>query len=117
MRRIFQWFADGKSPRWIASELNRLGIPSPGASWNRTSERLNAKRQRGWVSTAIHGDRRRGTGILNNRAYAGEIVWGRSSWKRSAADSKHRRWALVTDETAVVRYQDERRGCVASWPR
>jgi hypothetical protein len=32
VRRIFQWFADGKSPRWIAGEWNRLGIPSPGAS-------------------------------------------------------------------------------------
>lgn len=65
VRRIFQWFADGKSPRWIAGELNRLGIPSPGASWARASERLNAKRHRGWVATAIHGDRKRGTGILS----------------------------------------------------
>jgi hypothetical protein len=32
VRRIFHWFADGKSPRWIAGELNRLGVPSPGAS-------------------------------------------------------------------------------------
>lgn len=23
VRSIFQWFADGKSPRWIAGELNR----------------------------------------------------------------------------------------------
>src|SRR5262245_52244923 len=97
VRRIFTWYAGGKSPRWIAAEVNRLQIPSPGATWNRTSERLNAKRKRGWVATAIHGDRKRCTGILNNRTYAGEIVWGRSTWKRSAADSKQRRWQLVTD--------------------
>ena len=78
-----------------------------GASWNRTSVRLYAKRKRGWVSTAIHGDRRRGTGILNNRAYIGELVWGRSAWKRSAADSKQRRWQL-SDAGQIVRHQDQR---------
>jgi site-specific DNA recombinase len=36
VRRIFQWFADGKSPRWIAGELNRLEVPSPDAAWRRT---------------------------------------------------------------------------------
>jgi site-specific DNA recombinase len=107
VRQIFQWFAGGKSPRWIAAELNRLGVLSPGASWNRTSVRLYAKRKRGWVSTAIHGDRRRGTGILNNRAYVGELVWGRSAWKRSAADSKQRRWQL-SDAGQIVRHQDQR---------
>ncbi|MET0660023.1 MAG: recombinase family protein [Steroidobacteraceae bacterium] len=61
VRRIFDWYAAGRSPRWIATELNRLAVASPGASWHRTSERLNAKRTRGWVPTAIHGDRRRGT--------------------------------------------------------
>ena len=60
VRRIFTWYAAGKSPRWIAGELNRLGVPSPGSSWNRTSVRLNAKRKRGWVASAIHGDRTRG---------------------------------------------------------
>jgi site-specific DNA recombinase len=108
VRRIFEWYAAGKSPRWIAGELNRLGVPSPGASWNRTSERLNAKRRRGWVSTAIHGDRKRGTGILNNRSYIGEFVWGRSTWKRSATDSKIRRWQPAAEPEAVVRHRDER---------
>ena len=107
VRQIFQWYAEGKSPRWIAGELNRRGVPSPGASWNRTSERLNSKRRRGWVSTAIHGDRKRGTGILNNRAYIGEIVWNRSTWKRSVADSKQRRWEL-NDDNVLVKHHEER---------
>src|SRR4029453_1718430 len=77
-------------------------------SWNRTSERLNAKRKRGWVSPTIHGDRKRGTGILNNRAYIGEFLWGRSSWSRSAADSTKRRWQLVSDGAQVVKHHDER---------
>src|SRR5262249_17711339 len=71
VRRIFAWYADGKSPRWIAAKLNEESVPSPGALWNRTSDRLNAKRTKGWVCTAIHGDRTRGTGILNNPLYIG----------------------------------------------
>jgi hypothetical protein len=107
VRRIFAWYVAGKSPRWIASELNRLEIPSPGASWNRTSVRLNSKRKRGWVSSAIHGDRVRGTGILNNRLYVGEVVWNRSTWKRSASDSKQRKWQL-NDAAQVIVHQDDR---------
>ena len=29
VRNIFEWFVAGRSPRWIASELNRLGVLSP----------------------------------------------------------------------------------------
>jgi DNA invertase Pin-like site-specific DNA recombinase len=29
VKRIHKWYADGKSPQWIAGELNRLKIPSP----------------------------------------------------------------------------------------
>jgi hypothetical protein len=107
VRRIFTWYADAKSPRWIAAKLNEEGVPSPGASWNRTSTRLNSKRTHGWVATAIHGDSKRGSGILNNRAYIGEIVWGRSTWKRSAADSKQRRWEPSRD-AEIVTHKDEK---------
>ena len=31
VRQIFEWYEAGKSPRWIAAELNRLNVPSPGA--------------------------------------------------------------------------------------
>lgn len=107
VRRIFCEYADGKSPRMIAQCLNTDGVSSPGASWNRTSDRLNAKRRRGWVPTAIHGDRRRGTGILNNLIYTGELVWGRSVWKRSATDSKQRRWQ-PSEPGHVVQLHEER---------
>jgi hypothetical protein len=61
---------DGKSPRWIAGELNWLGVPSRGASRNRTSPRLNSKRRRGWVATAIHGDTRQ-----DRRSQASDHSW------------------------------------------
>ena len=106
VRRIFSWFAGGKSPRWIAAKLNEEGVPSPGASWNRTSDRLNAKRTKGWVCTAIHGDRTRGTGILNNPLYIGQLRWNRSTWQRSNSDSKLRKWRL-NDTSQVVTHQEE----------
>jgi DNA invertase Pin-like site-specific DNA recombinase len=104
---IFERYASGQSPRKIAGELNARGVPSPGSSWNRGSVRLNSKRTRGWVATAIHGDRKRGSGILNNRIYVGELVWNRSTWKRSAADSKLRRWE-ANDAAQFVTVKDER---------
>jgi site-specific DNA recombinase len=69
--------------------------------------RLSAKRKRGWVATAIHGDRTRGTGILNNPLYTGRIVWNRSTWKRSASDSKQRKWQL-NEAAEIITHADER---------
>ena len=107
VRNIFEWYASGRAPRWIASELNRLGVPSPGSSRRRTSDRLNATRRKGWVASAIHGDRKRGTRILNNPLYNGVVLWGRSAWKRSAVDSKRRRCTMQNDRDQRVQYQDE----------
>ncbi len=56
VRRIFELYADGVSPRGIASTLNAECVPSPGAKWNRTERR----RDRKWLASAIHGDVSRG---------------------------------------------------------
>ena len=37
----------------------------------------------------------RGSGILNNKRYIGSVIWGRSEWKRLAADSAKRRHRLL----------------------
>jgi site-specific DNA recombinase len=66
VRQIFQWYADGHPPRWIAAELNRLGVP--------------ALRGGTWAGNGIHGDTRKGTGLLNNQLYIGRYVWNRSQW-------------------------------------
>ncbi len=78
VRQIFEWYADGHSARWIADELNREGVPSPGATWKRNPD---GKRSDGkWLASAIHGDPRKGVGILNNELYIGRQVWNRSRW-------------------------------------
>jgi site-specific DNA recombinase len=63
IRRIYQSFADGKSPRAIARELNLGGNKGPGG--------------RTWADTSIRGNGRRGCGILRNDVYIGRLIWNR----------------------------------------
>ncbi|WP_244301619.1 recombinase family protein [Stappia sp. P2PMeth1] len=69
IRRIFREFASGKSPKAIAVDLNKEGIPGPLG--------------RAWGDTSIRGHRTRGTGIVNNELYAGVLVW---NWLHSVKD-------------------------------
>jgi site-specific DNA recombinase len=113
VRRIFQLYANGHAPRAIASLLNREGVPSPGSTWGR-----QLRRKRGWVHSAINGNLARGLGILNNDAYRGVVVWNRSRWIRSAADSSKRRQVLNPRKEWITR-QDERLRIVSDelWER
>lgn len=64
VRHIFAEYAlRNESPKSIASRLNTEGIPSPSG--------------KGWSQSTINGNRRRGTGILNNELYIGRLVWNR----------------------------------------
>ena len=63
VRRVFEEYARNQSPRAIASQLNTEGVPSPSGKT--------------WSQSAINGNRRRGTGILNNELYIGKLVWNR----------------------------------------
>lgn len=99
--RIFSMYVDGFSPRAIADQLNADGVPSPGAGWKRES-----RRRAGWLSSAIAGDLARGIGILNNELYRGAVIWNKSRWIRSAADSKARR-CVPNPRSEWVVHQDE----------
>lgn len=112
VRRIFEMYATGMSPRTIAVTLNDEGVPSPGSSWKRA-----ARRKTGWLASAIHGDVTRGSGILNNRRYVGVVTWGRSQWKRGASDSSKRR--MTMNAKALHQATDERLRIVpqALWDR
>ncbi len=61
--RIFQDYANGLSPRAIAAALNKERVPGP--------------RGKVWSQSTINGNRKRGTGILNNELYVGNLVWNR----------------------------------------
>ncbi len=110
IRWIFQEYALGKSPKELAVELNNRQPPVPGP------------RGMLWRDTAIRGHVSRGSGILNNEAYIGRIVWNRREYrknpdteKRVARFNKEEQWVvkdvpelrIVTDElwAAVKRRQ------------
>jgi hypothetical protein len=61
------------------------------------------------MATVVRDPRRHPSrrGIVNNRRYLGIVVWGRSEWKRSAADSRKRRHRLLAAGSAHER-TDER---------
>lgn len=70
VRRIFDDYADGLSPRHIAARLNEEGIPSPsGGTWN---------------DSTIRGNARKRDGMLRNEAYVGVLVFGRNRFLRDA---------------------------------
>lgn len=65
VRRIFSEYANNRSARQIAADLNAEGIPGPtGGTWR---------------SSTIAGDRQRKNGMLQNRIYIGKIVHDRTS--------------------------------------
>ena len=63
VRRIFSEYAAGQSPKQIAKDLNRAGLRGPrGALWS---------------PSTIHGNPKRGVGILHNELYVGRMVWNK----------------------------------------
>ena len=103
VRRIFEAFAAGQSPRAIAMELNGEGIPGPAG--------------RAWGPSTIYGNWRRGTGILNNELYVGRLVWNRQRFvkdpdtgRRQARPNPPEAW--VTEEVPDLRIIDD-----ALWER
>jgi site-specific DNA recombinase len=63
VRRIFQDYVAGKTPREIAHSLNKEGVRPP--------------RGKHWTSSAINGNKKRHHGVILNEIYAGVLVWNR----------------------------------------
>lgn len=78
VRRIFNEYAGGKSPRAIAKDLNAEGVASPSGP----------RGGRGWGPSTIHGNCKRGTGILNNELYVGRLVWNRLRYVKDPETGK-----------------------------
>ena len=74
IQRIFREYASGVSPREIAKRLNSDGVPGP--------------RGKTWKDTTIRGQRDRGTGVLNNSAYIGNLTYGRTEYKKDPRTGK-----------------------------
>ncbi|WP_167685965.1 recombinase family protein [Parasedimentitalea denitrificans] len=72
--RIFTEFANGVAPAKIAAGLNADRIPGP--------------RGDAWQSSTIRGNSKRGVGILRNRAYIGQIVYGQMRFRKDPVTGK-----------------------------
>lgn len=86
IRRIFTAFARGETPNAIAAALNRETVQGPGGH--------------SWGATTIRGHRMRGTGILNNALYRGELVWNRQRFIKDPVTGK--RQVRLNPETEWV---------------
>ena len=73
--RIFRDYANGVSHKAIAAALNVEKIPGPSGGT--------------WSQSTINGNRKRGTGILNNELYIGTLVWNRLRYVKDP-DSRRR---------------------------
>ncbi len=63
VRRVFELYAAGASPRRIALTLNAEGIPGPSGG--------------SWFAATILGRAKRADGLLRNELYVGRLVWRR----------------------------------------
>lgn len=103
VRRIFEAFAAGQSPRSIARDLNAERVPGPGG--------------RIWQDTTIRGHAKRANGILYNELYIGRIVWNRQRFVKDPETGKRVSRANppdagVTQEVPELRIIDQ-----ALWER
>ena len=72
--RIFNDYAAGLSPKKIAEQLNLEKVPAPSGA--------------GWGASTLHGNRERGTGILNNELYIGRQIWNRLTYVKDPETGK-----------------------------
>ena len=98
VRRIFRDYVAGKSPKRIATELNKEGIRAPGGGE--------------WGFSTLNGNAKRGNGILNNEMYIGRMIWNRQrfikdpdSGKRQARPNPESEW--IVQEVPDLRILDD----------
>ncbi|AML51940.1 recombinase family protein [Falsihalocynthiibacter arcticus] len=92
--RIFEAYRDGQSPGRIADLLNREGVIGP--------------RTPNWNKSTIHGNPKRGTGILNNMLYVGERHWNRQAYKTDPRNGKRQSRPKEVSELRIVQVPDLR---------
>ena len=96
VRRVFETYTAGQSPRSIAKALNAEGVPGP--------------RGGKWTASLLLGGAGRETGMLRNRLYVGERVWNRqhfvkdpSTGRRVARPNPREAWVVTAvPELAIV---------------
>jgi site-specific DNA recombinase len=101
VREIFGRFAQGESMKSIVRDLNVRKVPSPGASWQRSSRRKDGC----WLISTLNP-------LLQNERYVGRAVWNRSTWikdpdsgRRTRRERPESEW-IVSSCPAVIEVSD-----------
>ena len=90
VREIFRRYAAGEGMQSIVFDLNRRRIAAPRGGT--------------WAVSALYGSPNKGSGILNNAAYTGRVVWNRSAW---VTDPDSRRRVRIARPPAEWSSRDE----------
>lgn len=103
VREIFTRFVAGDSAVSIAYDLNKRGVPSPGAAWNRPD------RVAGWTPTTICGAASKQDGIVRNSIYVGRVAWNKRTSKRTPGSGRRiqrkrasTEWVVRDDQTLRI---------------
>lgn len=97
-RLTFAAFPSSPSPKQICRALNKEGVPGPqGAIWS---------------PSTIHGNPKRGIGILHNELYVGRMVWNRQRFLKDPDTGKrvarpNPRSAWIAKEVPELRIIDD----------
>jgi site-specific DNA recombinase len=98
VRRIFNDYLAGSSPKQIAKTLNAEAVRGPQGGL--------------WSPSTIHGNPRRRNGILHNELYVGRLVWNRQRFlkdpdtgKRIARRNPPAEW--ITKDVSELRIIDD----------
>ena len=75
VRRIFERYVSGRTPRQIAGDLNQDRILPPRGGHT-------------WRASTINGNKRRANGILQSEIYTGVIVWNRLRMMRDPSTGR-----------------------------
>jgi site-specific DNA recombinase len=88
VRRIFREYAEHKSPRQIANDLNAEGIPSPSGGL--------------WTHQGFVGGRGHKKGLITNPIYLGTITWCRLRTVRNPENGKQTKRLAPESEVVTV---------------
>ena len=92
--RIFEEFVAGASAKSIAKQLNAERVAGPGGG--------------PWGPSTIHGNPKRGTGVLNNELYIGRQVWNRLRYVKDPDTGKRVSRLNPASELVVTEVPDLR---------
>ena len=94
IRQILTDYVSGKSPKRIATEMNKEGIRAPSGG--------------DWGFSTINGNAKRGTGILNNEIYIGRLIWNRQRFLKDP-DTGRRQARMNPEDEWIIQEVPELR--------